>query len=294
MAAREPVGLIGIGLLGQAFAHRLLGAGFEVLGFDVDAGKTAKLAELGGRAAASLADLARRCDPIMIAVFSTDQVEAVIERELLPALGERSGKIVLCASTCDPDRIAALGQRVATRGLRLLETPVSGASGQVSRGEGIGLIGGDADLMHAAAPVLRALFASYFHIGKIGDAGRAKLAINLILGLNRLALAEGLVFAERLGLDPELFLKVARSSAAYSQVMEVKGSKMIRGEFTAEGRIAQHLKDVHLMLDQAQRLRQPLALLEVHADVLEACMRHGEGDLDNSAVIKELRRRGKA
>jgi len=230
----------------------------------------------------------------VLAVFSTDQVEHVIESELPPTLGNGSGKIVLCASTCDPDRIAALGQRVAMHGLRLLETPVSGASGQVSRGEGVGLIGGDADVMNAVAPVLRALFASYFHIGKIGDAGRAKLAINLILGLNRLALAEGLVFAERLGLDPELFLKVARSSAAHSQVMDVKGSKMIRGEFTAEGRIAQHLKDVHLMLEQAQRLRQPLALLEIHADILEACVRHGEGDLDNSAVIKELRRRGQA
>ena len=294
MAARGPVGLIGIGLLGQAFAYRLLSAGFEVVGFDVDAGKAAKLAELGGRPAASVADLARRCDPVVIAVFSTDQVEEVIERELLRVLGERSGKIVLCASTCDPDRIAALGQRVAMHGLRLLETPVSGASGQVSRGEGVGLIGGDADVMNAVAPVLRALFASYFHIGKIGDAGRAKLAINLILGLNRLALAEGLIFAERVGLDPELFLKVARSSAAHSQVMDVKGSKMIRGESTAEGRIAQHLKDVHLMLEQAQRLRQPLALLEIHADILEACVRHGEADLDNSAVIKELRRRGQA
>ena len=294
MAERGPVGLIGIGLLGQAFAYRLLGAGFEVVGFDVDAGKTAKLAELGGRPAACIADLARRCDPVMLAVFSTDQVEDVIESELLPALGERSGKVVLCASTCDPDRIAALGQHVAMRGLRLLETPVSGASGQVSRGEGVGLIGGDADVMGAVEPVLRALFARYFHIGKIGDAGRAKLAINLILGLNRLALAEGLVFAERLGLDPELFLNVARSSAAHSQVMDVKGSKMVRGEFAAEGRVAQHLKDVHLMLEQAQRLRQPLALLEIHADVLEACVRHGEGDLDNSAVIKELRRRRQA
>jgi 3-hydroxyisobutyrate dehydrogenase len=294
VAERGPVGLIGIGLLGQAFAYRLLGAGFEVVGFDVDAGKTAKLAELGSRPAACIADLARRCDPVMLAVFSTDQVEDVIESELLPALGERSGKVVLCASTCDPDRIAALGQHVAMRGLRLLETPVSGASGQVSRGEGVGLIGGDADVMGAVEPVLRALFARYFHIGKIGDAGRAKLAINLILGLNRLAFAEGLVFAERLGLDPELFLNVARSSAAHSQVMDVKGSKMIRGEFAAEGRVAQHLKDVHLMLEQAQRLRQPLALLEIHADVLEACVRHGEGDLDNSAVIKELRRRRQA
>ena len=291
MSERLQVGVIGIGLLGQAFVHRLRGAGLEVVGFDVDPGKTAKLADLGGHTALSVADLARRCDPIVLAVFSTDQVEAVVESGLLPALGEGSGKIVLCASTCDPERIAALGQRVATRGLRLLETPVSGASGQVSRGEGVGLIGGDPHVVAAVEPVLRAMFPTYFHIGEIGDGGRAKLAVNLILGLNRLAVAEGLVFAERLGLDPEAFLKVARSSAAYSQVMDIKGAKMIRGEFAAEGRISQHLKDVHLMLEQAERVKQQLPLLEIHADVLEACVRHGEADLDNSAVIKEIRRR---
>ena len=200
MTERKSVGVVGIGLLGQAFVSRLVGAGFEVEGFDVDPAKTTKLAELGGRPASSLPDLARRCDPIVLAVFSTDQVEDVVERELLLVLGDGSATIVLCASTCDPDRIAALGERVATRGLRLLETPVSGASGQVSRGEGVGLIGGDADVVRAVEPVLRALFARHFHIGKIGDGGRAKLAVNLILGLNRLAVAEGLVFAERLGL----------------------------------------------------------------------------------------------
>src|SRR5216684_3556948 len=281
MTARKPVGLIGIGLLGQAFAHRLLDAGFEVVGFDVDPAKNAKLAELGGRPAASVADLARRCDPIVLAVFSTDQVETVIESELLPALGDRSGKIVLCASTCDPDRIAALGERVAARGLRFLETPVSGSSGQVSRGDGVGLIGGDPQLAAAIEPILRALFPSYFHIGGIGDGGRAKLAVNLILGLNRLAMAEGLVFAERLGLDPAAFLEVARGSAAYSQVMDIKGAKMVRGDFAPEGRVTQHLKDVHLMLEQAARVKQQLPLLEIHADVLEACLRHGEADLDN-------------
>ena len=291
MSNPAAVGVIGIGLLGQAFVHRLRSAGFDVVGFDVDAGKNARLVELGGQVASSIADLARRCDPLVLAVFSTDQVEAVVENELLPALGQGSGKIVLCASTCDPERIAALGQRAATRGLRLLETPVSGASGQVSRGEGVGLIGGDAHVIAQVEPVLRAMFARYFHIGKIGDGGRAKLAVNLILGLNRLAVAEGLVFAERLGLDPEAFLKVARSSAAYSQVMDVKGAKMIRGEFAAEGRITQHLKDVHLMLEQAERIKQQLPMLEVHADVLEACVRQGEADLDNSAVIKEIRRR---
>ena len=108
---------------------------------------------------------------------------------------------------------------------------MSGASGQVSRGEGVGLIGGDPDIIAEVEPVLRAMFPTYFHIGKVGDGGRAKLAVNLILGLNRLAVAEGLVFAERLGLDPGPFSRSRASSAAYSQVMDVKGAKMTRGEF---------------------------------------------------------------
>jgi 3-hydroxyisobutyrate dehydrogenase-like beta-hydroxyacid dehydrogenase len=291
MSRRSAVGLVGLGLLGEALARRLLNAGFEVRGFDLDPAKNARLAGIGGRSAISVAAIAESCQPIVLAVFSTDQVETVVERELLPVVGDSSGRIVLCASTCDPDRIALLGERVAARGLRFLETPVSGSSGQVSRGEGVGLVGGDLDVLSAAEPVLRALFATYFHIGKIGDGGRAKLAVNLILGLNRLALAEGLVFAERLGLDPAAFLEVARGSASYSQVMDVKGAKMVRGDFAPEGRVTQHLKDVHLMLEQAERVKQQLPLLEIHAGVLEACLRHGEGDLDNSIVVEEIRRR---
>jgi len=287
----EPIGLIGIGLLGEALARRLRDAHLAFAGFDLDPEKTAKLAELGGRAAASAKELALGCNPIVLAVFSTEQVEAVVEQDLLPAAEERSERIVLCASTCDPDGLAMLSERVRPHGLRLLETPVSGSSGQVGRGEGVGLIGGDGDLVAQVAPLLRVLFSTFFHIGQIGDAGRAKLAINLILGLNRLALAEGLLFAEGVGLDLTAFLEVARTSACYSQVMDVKGRKMIERHFAPEGRITQHLKDVQLMLDQAARKGMRLPLIEVHADVLASCVRHGEGDLDNCVVIEELRRR---
>jgi 3-hydroxyisobutyrate dehydrogenase-like beta-hydroxyacid dehydrogenase len=110
-----------------------------------------------------------------------------------------------------------------------------------------------------------------------------------------MALAEGLVFARRLGLDPVAFLPVAKESAAYSQIMDVKGAKMINGmingDFTPEGRVRQTLKDVHLMLEQARHHGQALPMLNVHCDVLEACVRAGEADLDNSAVIKEIARR---
>ena len=285
MSDNAPVGVIGLGLMGEVYTRRLVAAGFTVIGFDVDPERAKRIMQLGARAG-SLADIARDCEPIVLAVFNTDQVEDVVEHTLPAA----AGKIVLCTSTCDPDRIEALGARVAGK-LRFLETPVSGTSEQVRNGDGVGLIGGDEKIAADAKPVLDVLFPKRFHIGKVGDGGRTKLAVNLILGLNRMALAEGMVFAERVGLDLSAFLKVARASAAYAQVMDTKGQKMISGDFSPQGYVKQHLKDVHLMLDQAQKIRQKLPLLEVHADALEACVRHGEGEADNCIIIEEIRRR---
>ena len=282
-----PIGLFGLGLMGQALAKRLNGAGFGVLGTDPDAGKHAALKALGGEVAGP--QRVARCDRVVLAVFTTDQVEDVVESTLVPAAG--AGKIVLCTSTCDPDRIAALAARVAPKGIRFLETPASGSSGQVSRGEGVGLIGGDPKIAAEVDDILAVLFPRRFHIGKAGDAGRAKLAINMILGLNRLALAEGLVFASRLGLDAKAFLDVARASAAYSQVMDIKGRKMVERDFKPEGFVHQSLKDFTLMREQAAKLGQALPALELNKALLEACVRAGEADYDNSAVIEEIRRR---
>ena len=277
--------------MGEVYAKRLIDAGIPVTGFDIDPARRARLKQIGGMPASSVAALAKPARCIIIAVFDTGQVEDVIENHLLPALGPGSKKIVLCMSTCDPDQVAALAARVIPRGIRYLDVPVSGTSDQVRRGDGVALIGGDAGIADEVADVFDALFARRFHIGKVGDGGRAKLAVNLILGLNRLALAEGLVFAERLGLDPAAFLEVARGSASYSQVMDTKGPKMVRGDFSPEGRARQTLKDCRLMLAQAAAAGQQLKMLEVHAEVLEACVKAGEADLDNSVVINEIRRR---
>jgi 3-hydroxyisobutyrate dehydrogenase-like beta-hydroxyacid dehydrogenase len=288
MQNARTVGMVGLGLMGEVLSGRLMAAGFGVLGYDVDPEKNARLASLGGRAAGSPAEMAA-CERIVLAVFNTEQVEDVVERILLPAA--KPGTIVLCTSTCDPDRIAALGARLAGGAIRFLETPVSGTSEQVRQGDGVGLIGGDRAAAADAAPILDALFPRRYYIGKVGDGGRAKLAVNLILGLNRLALAEGLTFAERMGLDPEAFLDVAKGSASYSQAMETKGAKMVRRDFSPQGYVRQHLKDVHLMLEQAQKHGQDLPTLKVHRDVLEACVRAGEAERDNSIIVEEIRRR---
>ena len=291
MTNKSPIGLIGVGLMGGMFAERLLAAGFEVLGYDILPARNARLAEIGGQVAASGADVARRCNVILLMVFNTDQVEDVLDKDILQTLGPQSNRIVLCSSTCDPDRIAVLGAQVSARGIRFLETPVSGTSQQCRDGEGTGLIGGDPALMAEVKPVLDALYPRMFHMGGYGDGGRAKLAINLILGINRTALAEGLVFAERVGLDPGTFLEVAKESAAYSRVMDGKGPKMVRGDFKPEGMMQITFKDATLMREQSRKAGQELPLLETYRSVIEACIQNGQAELDNSSVIQEIRRR---
>lgn len=229
---------------------------------------------------------------VLLAVFDTGQVEDVVENALIPALTPGSPKIVLCASTCDPDRIAALAAKVAPQ-LALIETPVSGSSAQVRNGDGVGLLGGDRDVIDGVADIIDALYPKWFYMGAAGNGGRAKLAINHMLGLNRLVLAEGLVFAQALGLDAKSFLDVARQSAAYSQVMDIKGPKMVSGDYSPQGFIHQSLKDFRLILQQAAARGQQMPLAALNAAVLEACVKHGEGERDNSAVIEEIKRRKK-
>jgi 3-hydroxyisobutyrate dehydrogenase-like beta-hydroxyacid dehydrogenase len=289
MAGEKTVGLVGLGLVGEALARRLIEAGFTVVGFDIDRTRAQRFESYGGRPVESVAAVAQRAPRILIAVFNTAQVADVIEGK--GGLIEAGGRLATVHSTCDPDQLAALAARVRERGFSLLEVPLSGSSAQIRKGDGVGLIGGPAAAIAAIADILDVVCPRRFALGAVGNGSRAKLAVNLVLGLNRAALAEGLTFAERIGLDPVAFLDVLKGSAAYSQVMETKGPKMVQRDFASEGKVAQHLKDVHLILDQAEARGQTLPLAAVNAALLEACVAHGEADLDNSIVIEEIRRR---
>lgn len=286
---RNPVGIVGCGLMGSACAQRLTAAGHAVSGYDID---PAKAAAIGGQTAASLADIARHCRVVILAVFNTEQVEQATGALLAALPAEVPPLTVVCVSTCDPDRIAALAARLPAERLRFVEMPVSGTSDQTARGDALGLVAGDPAAADAVKDVLDAICPRRHHLGAAGNGGRAKLAINLILGINRAALAEGLVFAERMGLPLTPFLAVARDSAAYSQIMDVKGAKMIAGDFSPHGKIAQTLKDFKLMQAVAAKLEQQLPLAATYTDIVEGCMKAGEAELDNAAVIREIRRRG--
>ncbi len=291
MKSTTPIGVIGIGLMGMACAKRIRAAGLELLGYDVDTKKLDALVKIGGKAATSVDEIARDCHKVVLAVFNTDQVEATVAALVASLPAGKAPIIALCVSTCDPDRIAKLYARTPADKVRYVEAPVSGTSQQTEQGDALGMIGGDPAAAEAAKDVLDAICPRRHHLGAAGNGGRAKLAINLILGVNRAALAEGLVFAQKLGLDPGAFLKVARESAAQSQVMDIKGPKMVSSDFTPHGFVTQSRKDFLLMLEQAKARGQGLPLAETYVSIVDGCVAAGEGELDNSAVIEEIRRR---
>ena len=279
--------------MGTACAQRLREANFEVHAYDVDRAKLDAIAKTGVRASPALSQLVRACKTVIVAVFNTEQAEQVVAGAggVVDSAAEGDSRTVICVSTCDPDRLAALAARVASR-VHLLEVPISGTSRQVSEGNGVGLVGGERAVMDEAVAVLDAICPRRHYLGGVGNGSRAKLAVNLILGLNRAALAEGLVFAERLGLDRSAFLEVARGSAAYSQVMDVKGALMARRDYAKpQSRVDQSLKDFRLMLAQAQALGQELPFANLYARMLEDCVQHGEAEWDNAAIAEAIARR---
>ncbi len=288
--------MIGTGLMGTAITRRLVGAGYEVLAYDADAAKRQAIAEQGAKPQAAASVVMAGCEISVLAVFNTEQVEDVIEGAggAVDAIaqGGTGARTLVVTSTCDPDRLAALAPRVAPRGVHLVEMPISGTSVQVARGDGVGLVGGDPDAMTRVRPVLEAICPRLHFLGAVGNGSRAKLAVNLTLGLNRAALAEGLVFGSRLGLDPVAFLEVLKGSAAYSQVMDVKGALMAKREFrNPQSRVDQSIKDFNLMVAQARVCGQDLPFATVYARMLEDCMAHGEGSWDNAAILEAIARR---
>jgi 3-hydroxyisobutyrate dehydrogenase-like beta-hydroxyacid dehydrogenase len=279
----ETIGLVGVGLLGTALAERFLGAGFAVVGFDVNPERCAALARLGGRPAASASEIARCCSRLVLSLPSTPIVEAVLQ-ELAPHLS--AGLYLVDTTTGDPERTAVLGAELDRRGVLYLDATISGSSEQVRAGEAVVMVGGERASSERCADLFACFAREWFHVGSWGSGARMKLVVNLVLGLNRAVLAEGLSLARACGLDLPETLRVLRAGAAYSRVMDTKGPKMIAGEFQPQARLSQHLKDVRLILAEAERVGALVPLSRLHRDLLEAVERGGWGEEDNSAVIR--------
>jgi 3-hydroxyisobutyrate dehydrogenase-like beta-hydroxyacid dehydrogenase len=279
----DPVGIIGVGLVGAAIVERLRKANYRVLGFDIGSEQMQQLADLGGCVAADASAVAAGCTRLILSL-PTSQIAGTVLEQVLPQL--RPGSVIIDTTTGAPEDAVRFAEMLAGHGIEYVDATIGGSSRHVREREAILICGGSKDAFDRCSDLFREFAGRAFHVGPVGSGVRMKLVMNLVLGLNRAVLAEGLSFARASGLDAATALEILRSGAAYSRAMDTKGDRMLNEQFEPEARLSQHLKDVRLILECGERSGAYLPLSKVHEELLEAAEEAGYGPADNSAVIK--------
>lgn len=282
------IGIIGVGLLGSAVASRLLKGKFEVKGYDPRTGQVKALQAQGLNAAKSIAEAAADADVVFTILPSLESVEtAILGAGGLIEAAPRSCTLIQM-STISPELTRRLAKAASAKGLGFLDTPMSGTSAMVTRGDCTIFVGGDRARARACQPIFDAIAKKTFYVGDAGMASLAKLATNLLVGLNTAALAEALVLGAKGGLAPAVLLEVLKESAAASKMVEVRGPLMVSHRFDAQMKVNLFLKDFSLMLEEGLRLGVPLPLTSVTQQLATATAAAGRGEEDLAAIVTTL------
>ncbi len=284
------VGMVGLGLMGSALSDNLLKTGYRVLGCDPDGERAREFQERGGTPVGSPAEAAGGAPVVVLSLPHSGIVREACLGEKGLAGGAGKGTLVIDTTTARPEDSAEIAAELENRGMAFLDASLSGTSKMAWSRDLVAMVGGRAEDFERAQPVLNAIARKSYYLGPGGTGARTKLIVNLVLGLNRLALAEGLVLGMKAGMDMDILLAVLKDGAAYSKGMDQKGEKMIRADYRPEARIRQHHKDVRLMLEQGQRFGAPMFLTSVMDQILQTAEAGGLSDMDNSTVIEVLRR----
>ena len=225
------IGIIGVGLLGSAVASRLLKGGFEVAAYDTRLEQVRALQTQGLIAAASIAAAAAEADAVFTILPSLESVETAIlgTGGLIETAPQNC--TVIQMSTVSPNLTRRLGNAAAAKALGFLDAPMSGTSAMVERGDGAIFVAGDRARADACQPIFDAIAKKTHYLGNVGMASVAKLATNLLVGLNTAALAEALVLGAKGGLAPAVLVDIFKESAAASKMVDVRGPLMVSHRF---------------------------------------------------------------
>jgi 3-hydroxyisobutyrate dehydrogenase len=282
------VGFIGLGNMGQPMALNLVKHGFPLVVHDIVKARTEPLAARGAKVVDSAAQAAAGADRTIVMVETTAQAETVMagEHGIVGAAGP--GHIVISMSTIDPFAARRLADQLAARGIAMLDAPVSGGTTRAQSGELSIIAGGDAQTFEACRDLFKAMGTKLFHVGALGQGLAMKLVNNMLIQVNRVAVAEALVLGVKAGLDPDTIYEVIRVSTGTSFAFETGVPKILARDFTPGGTVDITFKDQELETAFAKQLGVPLLLANVTQQLYQMARAAGLNKEDGLAVVKIL------
>ncbi|XP_050207098.1 glyoxylate/succinic semialdehyde reductase 1 [Mercurialis annua] len=283
------VGFLGIGIMGKAMATNLIKSGFKVTVWNRTLSKCDELVKLGASIGETPAAVVKKCQ-ITIAILSDPSaaLSVVLDKDgVLEEIG--SGKGYIDMSTVSPETSIKISEAITAKGGSFLEAPVSGSKQPAEAGQLVILAAGDKALYDAAIPAFDVMGKKSFFLGEIGNGAKMKLVVNMIMGSMMNAFSEGLVLAEKSGLNPYDLLDVVDLGAIANPMFKGKGPNMLKGNLSPAFPLKHQQKDMRLALSLGDENAVSMPVAAAANEAFKKARSIGLGDLDFSAVYETVK-----
>jgi len=281
----ERIGFVGLGIMGKPMVGHLLKSGFAVVVYDLNRDAVAELAANGAEQATSPADVAKRSDHVITMLPDSPEVQAVALGDGGLIEGLRPDMIYADMSTITPTAALKIAKELAVKGVKCLDAPVSGGQVGAEQATLSIMVGGDQAVFDAFIPVFEKMGKTVTLCGPNGAGQIVKACNQIQVALNFVGMAEALVLGAKAGVDPEIIVKVLSGGYAQTRVMDVRGPRIVKGDFKPGFRSRFHYKDLNIIMKTAQDYGVPLPATSVVHELFTAMIAKGRGDLDHSAII---------
>ncbi|MBS0446114.1 MAG: NAD-binding protein [Proteobacteria bacterium] len=281
------LGVIGLGSMGYGAAVSALRRGIDVVGLDVSTSARVRFAADGGRTAATLAELGAQCDAVLVLVVTAAQTEDVLFGPDGLAATLKAGAVVIASATVDPALPPVWESRLAERGIRLIDAPVSGGAAKAAAGAMTVMASGKPEAFAAAGSLLDAIAGKVYRLGdRAGIGSTVKMVNQHLAGVHIAAACEAMALGMRAGADPQTLYDVICHSAGMSWMFENRVPHILAGDYRPLSSVDIFVKDLGIVLDAARRLAFPLPLAAAAHQLYLASAAAGRGGEDDAAVVK--------
>ena len=285
--AKPSIGFIGLGIMGTPMSGHLLQAGHEVVVYDLSPEAVDNLVAQGAKAGQSCADVASGVDAVISMVPDSPDVEKVYLPDNGVLAGVKPNTLLMDMSTISPTTAIRVAQEAAFKGCPMLDAPVSGGDVGAKNATLSIMVGGDAEAFERAKPILEVMGTPVL-CGESGAGQTVKACNQIQVALNFIGMAEALVLGAKAGVDPAIVVKVLSGGYAQSRVMDVRGPRIVKGDFAPGFRSRFHYKDLNIIRETARAYGCSLPASALAHEMFSAMQANGWGDLDHSAVIKVI------
>jgi 2-hydroxy-3-oxopropionate reductase len=280
----DTIGFIGLGIMGRPMALNLVKAGHALCVYARRAESMAPLTAAGAIACASPADLARQSDVMFTMVSDTKDVEAVLLGPAGVVEAARPGSVVVDMSTISPSATRAMAERLAEQQVEMLDAPVSGGEVGAINGTLSIMAGGPDSAFDRVRPLFEVMGKNIVHVGGNGAGQVCKSCNQVVIGHTLAGVGEAILLARASGVDPAKVREALLGGFASSRVLEVHGQRMIEGNYAPGFKARLHQKDMRIVLEEADALGIPLPGAAQVAQMINALVGRGMGELDSSAI----------